>query len=171
MMAKKLKALGKSGDMQLAEAVRISAQQVWQAGLGAFARALEEGGKGGTTLAMDGTALETLPRVVAKDMEAAAAEAVASVSKKSANALSVLEQVLEDCVARSLKSRGMPTRWELDLLNRRVEELSKAVAILSARLPTATPAHGSVVLEKTAMKTAPAPAKAPARRAARKSAT
>jgi polyhydroxyalkanoate synthesis regulator phasin len=41
-MAKKLK---KNDDQQLAEAVRMSSQEIWQAGLAAFAKAQEEEGK------------------------------------------------------------------------------------------------------------------------------
>ena len=44
-MVKKLKSLSNEQDKQLANAVRNSAQQIWQAGLGAFAKAQEEGGK------------------------------------------------------------------------------------------------------------------------------
>ena len=41
-MAKKLK---KYDDQQLADAVRMSSQEIWQAGLSAFAKAQEEQGK------------------------------------------------------------------------------------------------------------------------------
>ena len=41
-MAKKLK---KNDDQQLADAVRMSSQEIWQAGLSAFAKAQEEEGK------------------------------------------------------------------------------------------------------------------------------
>ena len=37
-MVKKLKTSAKVDDKQLASAVRTSAQQIWQAGLGAFAK-------------------------------------------------------------------------------------------------------------------------------------
>ncbi|MEN9867996.1 MAG: hypothetical protein RL748_3586, partial [Pseudomonadota bacterium] len=53
-MVKKLKATGKTDDKQLASAVRTSAQQIWQAGLGAFAKAQEEGGKVFTKLVKEG---------------------------------------------------------------------------------------------------------------------
>jgi len=58
LMVKKLKALSKSDDKQLADAVRTSAQQIWQAGLGAFAKAQEEGGKVFAKLVKEGTALQ-----------------------------------------------------------------------------------------------------------------
>ena len=45
-MEKKLKMLSVEEDRQLANAVRKSARQIWQAGLDAFARAQEEGGEG-----------------------------------------------------------------------------------------------------------------------------
>jgi polyhydroxyalkanoate synthesis regulator phasin len=41
-MAKKLK---QHDDQQMADAVRMSSQEIWQAGLSAFAKAQEEGGK------------------------------------------------------------------------------------------------------------------------------
>lgn len=44
-MAKKQKMLASDGDTQLANAVRDSAQQIWQAGLGAFAKAQEDGSR------------------------------------------------------------------------------------------------------------------------------
>ncbi len=53
-MVKKLKA--QAEDKQLANAVRTSAQQIWQAGLGAFAKAQEEGGRVFAKLVKEGQA-------------------------------------------------------------------------------------------------------------------
>src|SRR5471032_980086 len=59
-MAKKLQA--KDEDQQLTEAVRSSAQQIWQAGLGAFAKAQEEGGRVFSRLVKDCTDLQKRTR-------------------------------------------------------------------------------------------------------------
>ena len=55
-MAKKLKAV--MDDDSLANAVRTSAAQIWQAGLGAFAKAQEEGSRVFSKLVKDGAELQ-----------------------------------------------------------------------------------------------------------------
>ena len=65
-MVKKLKTLAKD-DTQLADAVRTSAHQIWQAGLGAFAKAQEEGGRVFSKLVREGTDLQKRTRSMAED--------------------------------------------------------------------------------------------------------
>ena len=56
-MAEKLKALAdRAGKRQLARTIRDSAQQIWLAGLGAFGKAQEEGGKVFEALVKEGAA-------------------------------------------------------------------------------------------------------------------
>lgn len=163
-MVKKLKALAKTDDHQLAEAVRTSAQQIWQAGLGAFAKAQEEGGKVFAKLVKEGTELQKRTQKLAGDRVSGVSDTVTrmadTVSKQAAGSWDKLEQVFEDRVARSLSSLGVPTQKDIQTLTRRVEELSKAVAALSGKKPAAA---------KAAPKAAPkAASKAPVRAAARK---
>lgn len=56
-MTKKPKAPPESNDKDLAEAIRSSAQQIWQAGLGALAKAHAEGDKMFAGLVLEGTDL------------------------------------------------------------------------------------------------------------------
>ena len=136
-MVKKSKALGKANDKQLATAVRSSAQQIWQAGLGAFAKAQEEGGKVFAKLVKDGTDLQKRSRHLAEDKVAGVSDNVTkmaeSVSKHAAGSWDKLEQVFEDRVSRSLSSLGVPSQKDLQRLTKRIEELSSAVAALSGK--------------------------------------
>lgn len=139
-MAKKLKALSKADDMQLADAVRTSAQQIWQAGLGAFAKAQEEGGKVFAKLVKEGTELQKRTQQLANgkvsDVTGTVVKMADNVSKQAAGSWDKLEQVFEDRVSRSLKSLGVPTQDDIHALTQRVEELSKAVAALSGKKTT-----------------------------------
>lgn len=173
-MVKKLKALAKSDDTQLAEAVRTSAQQIWQAGLGAFAKAQEEGGKVFAKLVKEGTELQKRTQKLANgkvsDVTDTVAKMAESVSKQASGSWDKLEQVFEDRVSRSLKSLGVPTQKDIQTLTKRVEELSKAVSTMSGKKTTASRASAKPAEKKTATKTAAkkTAAKAPSRKAAAK---
>lgn len=152
-MVKKLKALAKSDDSQLAEAVRSSAHQIWQAGLGAFAKAQEEGGKVFAKLVKDGTDLQKRTQMLAENKVSGVTDTVTrmadNVSKQASGSWDKLEQVFEDRVSRSLTRLGVPTQRDIQALIRRVEELNKAVTTLSAKKPAA----GKSAAKKTASKT------------------
>lgn len=132
-MVKKLKALagGASAEGDFAQTVRESAQQIWLAGLGAFAKAQERGTKFQAesarifdALVKEGEARQSFVRkVTGNKMAEAAARASGTWDK--------LEQVFEDRVARSLSSLGVPTKKEIETLSKRVAELTEAVQNLS----------------------------------------
>lgn len=172
-MVKKLKALAKTDDHQLAEAVRTSAQQIWQAGLGAFAKAQEEGGKVFAKLVKEGTELQKRTQKLAgakvSDVSETVTKMADNVSKQAAGSWDKLEQVFEDRVARSLTSLGVPSQKDIQALTRRVEELNKAVAALSGKKPAATKAAPARAAAKPAAKpAAKKPAAKPATKAAAK---
>lgn len=108
-MTKKLKA-------ESSDAMQTSARQIWQASLGAFARAQEEGGRMLASLAHDGAALPL-------DQDAALLAGGAAHDR--------LEQVFEERVARALAAIGVPTQAELAALREQVEQLRQRVAALS----------------------------------------
>lgn len=169
-MVKKLKALAKSDDKQLAEAVRTSAQQIWQAGLGAFAKAQEEGGKVFAKLVKEGTELQKRTQQLANgkvsEVTGTVSKMADSVSKQAAGSWDKLEQVFEDRVSRSLKSLGVPTQEDIQTLTKRVEELNKAVAALSGKKPAASRPAAKTAARKSAAK--PAAKKTAAKKAATK---
>ncbi|HEX7644713.1 MAG TPA: phasin family protein [Burkholderiaceae bacterium] len=184
-MVKKLKTLAKSDDKQMADAVRASAQQIWQAGLGAFAKAQEEGGKVFAKLVREGTDLQKRTQKLAEgkvsDVTDTVSKMAGNVGKQASGSWDKLEQVFEERVSRALSSLGVPTRKDVAALTKQIEELSKAVAALSGKSPakpTAKPvvakpaAKKTVAAAKPAAKTAKPPAaktvKAPVKKATTK---
>ena len=124
-MGKKLKELaGSVSENQLASTVKESAQQIWLAGLGAFAKAQEEGGKVFDALVKEGESIQSKTRQMTD-------ERIAQVAGKAAGTWDRLEQVFEDRVARALGSLGVPSKQNIDRLAKRVVELSAAVQPLS----------------------------------------
>jgi poly(hydroxyalkanoate) granule-associated protein len=123
-MGKKLKALaGNLADNQFAHTVKGSAQQIWLAGLGAFAKAQEEGGKVFDVLVKEGATVQARTRKMTD-------EKLVSIAGKAAGTWDRLEQAFEDRVARSLGSLGVPSKKDLDKLTRRVEDLTTVVQSL-----------------------------------------
>ncbi|MEF8702570.1 MAG: phasin family protein [Candidatus Accumulibacter sp. UW26] len=124
-MGKKLKELaGEASENQLASTVRESAHQIWLAGLGAFAKAQEEGGKVFEALVREGESIQSKTRQVTD-------ERLAQAAGKAAGTWDRLEQVFEDRVARALGSLGVPSKQDIERLSQRVVELSVAVQTLT----------------------------------------
>lgn len=156
-MAKKLKDLIKDEDNELAKAVRTSAQQIWQAGLGAFAKAQEEGGRVFNKLVEEGTELQKRSRSMAEDRMAGMTETVGKVAdgvgKQASGSWDRLEQVFEDRVSRALGSIGVPTRKDMEALARQVARLGEQVAQL-ASAQAAPKARAKTAARKPAVKAA-----------------
>jgi len=128
-MVKKLKALagGTAAEGEFAQTVRDSAQQIWLAGLGAFAKAQERGTKFQAesarifdALVREGEARQSFVRKVT-------GKKVAEAAAKASGTWDKLEQVFEDRVARSLSSLGVPTKKDIETLSKRVTELTEVV--------------------------------------------
>ena len=127
-MVKKLTELAKGkGDSELAALIKNSANQIWLAGLGAFAKAQEEGTKVFETLVKEGEAVQDRAKKTADDK-------IAEVRKQATGSWDKLEQVFEERVARALHSLNVPTRKDIEHLGRRVSELTHEVKTLSAEL-------------------------------------
>jgi poly(hydroxyalkanoate) granule-associated protein len=155
-------------DDQLASAVRASAQQIWQAGLGAFAKAQQEGQRGFSKLVRDGSELQKRARKVeeATDTVARAAERA---SRRGTSSWGKLEQVFEERVARALATIGVPARSEVEELKHRIAELEQAVAALAADRLHAQPEPPAAMKRTRAASAAQAP-KPAAKKAAMKAA-
>lgn len=139
-MVKRLKDIAAtSADSKLADTVRDSAHQIWLAGLGAFAKAQEEGVKVFDALVKEGKGLEAKTRKLTEQRVGEVTEqmnkAAQNATTKANAAWDKLEQVFEDRVARSLNRLGVPTNKDIRSLSKRVEELSAAVSALRARKP------------------------------------
>jgi poly(hydroxyalkanoate) granule-associated protein len=134
MATRKTKARAKPGktvaDHQLAQAVTQSAQKIWLAGLGAFARARTEGDKLFDLLVEQGQAIRS-------KSGKAADQALKNVRSQADATLSTaqgkwdkLEQVFEDRVSRSLNRLGVLTNKDVDELARQVSDLNESVRAL-----------------------------------------
>ena len=118
LVVKKLKAI--SEDSQLSATIRESAQQIWLAGLGAFAKAQQEGNKVFDALVRQGETIQKTTRKVAEDK-------VTEMAARATGTWDKLEQVFEKRVDRSLHSLGVPTKDDVATLSKRVAELKTAV--------------------------------------------
>lgn len=167
-MVKKFKALSEN---QLAQTVKDSAHQIWLAGLGAFAKAQEEGNKVFDALVKEGETIQKKTRQTAD-------EKIAAVTGKAVGTWDRLEQVFEDRVAKALGSLGVPTKKDIDKLSKRVAELTAVVQKLTeaqeaaekaAAKPAAKPAPRAAAkpVAKPVASKAAAPKAAPAKKPAR----
>jgi len=181
-MLKKAKAAmeGKGGPeaaTDMAQGVLDSSRQIWLAGLGAFARAQQEGMKLFDALVSQGERLESRTRKAAVDTASAAREAATAKAKEmhamAGGTWDKLEQVFEDRVARALSKLGVYTQNDVERLAQRVDALSEAVNDLIRKSGSVPPKARRAPRAAKPAEPAAAPAK-PARktrkRAARKTA-
>ncbi len=113
-----------------------SAQQIWLAGLGAFAKAQQEGGKVFETLVKEGLAIQRKTQSVAEEKIAEAAQRMSSlasdVGAKAGSPWGKLEDIFEERVARSLTKLGVPSQAQFEQFSERIAALEKRVAALAA---------------------------------------
>ena len=180
-MVKKLKKMAEkqaaapSGllDSQLAKTVKDSAQQIWLAGLGAFAKAQGEGSKLFDSLMKEGANLNRKTQSVAEDRlgdVAGKMSAMAGEVGHKANAQwDKLESIFEERTARALGKLGVPSAKDVAALAERVDALA---ALVARRGQTADGKPAAKTAAKTAAKRAaqraPKPAVKPAAVAAAK---
>lgn len=164
-------------DSQFASTVKDSASQIWLAGLGAFAKAQEEGGKVFEALVKEGVSIQRKTQAVAEDKIGEVSSRMTSVAgditNKAGQHWDKLETIFEERVAKALNRLGVPSNKDVEALIARIEELNKAVAKLS-KAPAAKPAAkaGAAAPRKAASRAAsngvakPAAKRAAARKAA-----
>ena len=182
-MVKKLKSIsekksssGTAGllDSQLAQTVKDSAQQIWLAGMGAFSKAQEEGGKVFETLVKEGMSLQKKTQGMAEEkiseVTGKMSAMAGTVTSKAGQNWDKLEAIFEQRTAKALGKLGVPTAKDVEVLTQRVEELAAAVARLSKSAPAGAVKPTAKAARKAAPAKAPATpaAKAPVKRAARK---
>jgi poly(hydroxyalkanoate) granule-associated protein len=131
-----------AADKLAGKSIMESAQQIWLAGLGAFAKAQGEGGKLFENLIREGTSLEQKTRKIATgtvgEVRGAVETGVSQVRERTQETWDKLEQVFENRVSRALSKLGVPGRKELDELIKRVDELNREVRRLDLAKPAST---------------------------------
>ena len=183
-MVKKLQKLNadkKKSNAQLSSTVKESAQQIWLAGLGAFSKAQEEGGKVFEALVKEGLTIQRKTQAVAEEKITEATSRVTTmasdIGSKAQGQWDKLENIFEDRVAKALAKLGVPSARDLEALSARVDALAKGSKAAPAKAPAkaaAKPAAKAPAKKAVAKKAAPAKAaakpaaKAPAKKAAAK---
>ena len=117
--------------LKMSEHMKDSAQQIWLAGMGAFAKAQQEGTKVFETLVKDGAKLqEATQQAQAKVTEAAhKMTAMASdMGQRASGQMDKLEGIFEERVAKALQSMGLPSAQDLAALEARVAALEAQLA-------------------------------------------
>lgn len=171
-MVKKLKQMagkraGTGGvfDSVMAGSVRESAQQIWLAGMGAFAKAQQEGSKVFDALVKDGVNLQRKTQTVAEEKIGEVTSRVSNmageVGSRAGQHWDKLESIFEERVARSMGRLGVPTAKEIAALREQIDALSAQVARLAK--VTRSPSQ-STDQPKPAGPTRKSTAKAPAKR-------
>jgi poly(hydroxyalkanoate) granule-associated protein len=149
-------------DSQFAGTVKDSAQQIWLAGLGAFSKAQEEGGKVFEALVKEGVSLQKKTQSVAEDKLNEVANKMSGmagdVTAKAGQHWDKLESIFEERTARALGKLGVPNAKDVAALTKRIDALSAQVAKLGGKAPAT----------KAAAKTKPAAPKTAAKPAAKR---
>jgi poly(hydroxyalkanoate) granule-associated protein len=118
---------------QLAEQLKASAQEIWLAGLGALAKAQEEGGKMFDALVKQGAELQHKTQAKAGDRFAEASSRVTGMAADfSAKAGERLEGIVDSRLARALERLGVPDGARFEELAARVEDLERKLAKTAA---------------------------------------
>ncbi len=139
-MVKKLKAMADkkaaSGarlfDSALGGSVKDSAQQIWLAGMGAFAKAQAEGRQVFDALVKEGAALQKKTQSAAEekfgDVSSKMTSMAEDVTAKAGKQWDKLESIFEERTAKAMKKLGVPSSKDVEALMARIDALSAQVA-------------------------------------------
>jgi len=122
-------------DTALAAQVRESAQQIWLAGMGAFAKAQAEGKQVFEALVKEGATLQKKTHAeagerfgeVASRMQNMAADA----GSRAGQQWDKLESIFEERTAKALKRLGVPSARDVEALSERLDALAAKIDALA----------------------------------------
>jgi poly(hydroxyalkanoate) granule-associated protein len=167
-MVKKLKAMADKKnaagaglfDSALAGSVKESAQQIWLAGMGAFAKAQAEGRQVFDSLVKEGATLQKKTQSAAEerfsDVSSKMSSMADDVSAKAGKQWDKLESIFEERTAKAMKKLGVPSSKDVEALMARIDALSAQVAsgARSAARKSAPRSSAKTATKKTARKSA-----------------
>jgi poly(hydroxyalkanoate) granule-associated protein len=142
--------------------IKESAQQIWLAGLGAFAKAQEEGSKVFDTLVKEGVSMQRKTQAAADEKVSQASSKFASmatdISSKATGQWDKLETIFEGRVSKALQHLGVPTHKDVEALSARIDELERKLSTMSAKPGAARRSPPKTVPAAVKRKTARKPA-------------
>ena len=125
----------KKMEQQFSDTIKDSAQQIWLAGLGAFAKAQEEGSKVFETLVKEGVSIQRKTQAATEEKIAEATSKMtglaSDIQAKAGNRWDKLENIFEERVAKALGKLGVPSMNELNALTARIDQLEQIVRKLN----------------------------------------
>lgn len=140
---KKKPTASKKATPDLSNSVKDSAQQIWQAGLGAFNKAQAGGTKAFEALVKEGMSLQRKTQSAAEEKISEATQRMTSmatdISSKASGQWDKLESIFEDRVAKALNKLGVPSAKDVDALIARIDALNASVQKLSPTKAAAKP--------------------------------
>ncbi len=161
----------KIAGVHLSGSVKDSAQQIWQAGLGAFTRAQAEGTKAFEALVKEGVSIQRKTQAAAEEKITEATTKMSTmangISSKATGQWDKLEGIFEERVAKALNKLGVPSAKDVNALIARIDDLNKAVQKLSTKAPAPKAAPKAAAPKAAATKKAPVKAAAPKAKAAK----
>ena len=112
--------------------MKESAQQIWLAGMGAFAKAQAEGRQVFDALVKEGAALQKKTQGVAEekfgDVTSKMTSMADDVTAKAGKQWDKLESIFEERTAKAMKKLGVPSSKDVEALMARIDALSAQVA-------------------------------------------
>ena len=116
----------------MSDNVKEQAQQIWLAGLGAFAKAQEDGTKAFEKLVSDGINMQRKVSATAEEKLAEATQkatqAAHTLSERATGQWGKLEGIFEERVSKAMQSLGLPSAAEMKELHDRVAALEAQLA-------------------------------------------
>lgn len=136
------------------------AQHVWLAGLGAIAKAQEQGSKAIEALVNDGLAFQRKSQAEAQQRLHEATERLTHMAsdfgQQASGRVDKLEHLFEDRVAKALHRLGMPTLVDIQMLSDRVAQLeAQLTALQNKATPKPPTARKTATAKAPAAKTTP----------------
>lgn len=122
-----------------AKDLRKYTQQIWLAGLGAFAKAEEEGGKLFDNLVKIGEDLESKTREIADNT---VGEVRGRVLDKATDTRERVERAFDDRITSALTRLGIPSQRDLDQINDRLDTLTHLMQDLSRNMRSESSSKG-----------------------------
>jgi len=148
----------------MSDNVKEQAQQIWLAGLGAFAKAQQDGTKALEKLVSDGISMQRNVHSTAEEKLAEATQratqAAHTLSERATGQWGKLEGIFEERVAKAMQGLGVPSAAELKALHARVAALEAQLGG-KAKAPAKLKAAAKPAVKATAQK-------APAKKTAKK---
>ncbi len=144
-------------DPAATDKVKEQAQQIWLAGLGAFAKAQEDGTKAFEKLVTDGITMQRKVQSTAEEKMAEASQKVSQAAhqfnERATGQWDKLEHIFEERVSKALSRLGIPNAQDMAALHERIASLEAQLG--KKAKPASAPAK-KVAAKKVAAKKSPA---------------